>query len=304
MSACARLRSGFMCRLPMTAKARSIPLMTKRTTRTTGPEAAAQYRDPDAGVERSHHERPDGLSGKYGTRETSAVLQDLVLDSPDVEDFLTHLARFASERLSGPDSRVRCGVTLLRPRKHGTVASSDQVARKLDELQYAHEDGPCMEATRTETLVYVSDVVGDMRWPEYFAHASKHNVRSILAVPVILDGEAAAALNLYAEAPDAFGPDRAAVAQQFAAEASQGLRLAVRIAHLTDTGQNLTTAMSSRTTIDLAAGIIMAQNKCSQEQAVSILKAAASARNKKLRDIATAVVASVSQQPSATHFEQ
>ena len=61
--------------------------------------------------------------------------------------------------------------------------------------------------------------------------------------------------------------------------------------------------MTSRTTIDVAAGIIMAQNRCSHETAMSILKAASSGRNLKVAEIATAVVTSIGQQVPRTHFE-
>ena len=62
--------------------------------------------------------------------------------------------------------------------------------------------------------------------------------------------------------------------------------------------------MESRTTIDIAVGAIMAQNRCSQESALKILKIASSTRNIKLRDVAAAVVASVSEDPKIlTHFD-
>ena len=62
--------------------------------------------------------------------------------------------------------------------------------------------------------------------------------------------------------------------------------------------------MKSRTTIDLAAGVIMAQNRCSQATAMAILKNASSARNVKLRDVAATVVASVSSDATVTtHFD-
>jgi hypothetical protein len=48
----------------------------------------------------------------------------------------------------------------------------------------------------------------------------------------------------------------------------------------------------------------MAQNRCSQETAMKILKIASSTRNVKLRDIAGSVVASLSQDPNVrTHFD-
>jgi GAF domain-containing protein len=235
--------------------------------------------------------------------ETSALLQDMVLDSADVEDFLAKLAALAAERLSESGREVLCGITLLRPRKHSTVATSSDVARHLDELQYAFGDGPCLTATRTEASVHVPDTRTDHRWTEYFAAISGHGIRSILAVPIPLHGEAGCGLNLYARTPNAFDQQRTDLAQHLAAQASQSLQLAVRIAHLTDTGTHLTTAMESRTTIDLAAGAIMAQNRCSQERAMTILKAASSTRNMKLRDVATAVVQSMSTEQTGTHFD-
>lgn len=62
--------------------------------------------------------------------------------------------------------------------------------------------------------------------------------------------------------------------------------------------------MESRTTIDLAAGAIMAQNRCNQETAMKTLKIASGSRNVKLRDVAASVVASLSQDPNVrTHFD-
>jgi AmiR/NasT family two-component response regulator len=61
--------------------------------------------------------------------------------------------------------------------------------------------------------------------------------------------------------------------------------------------------MDSRTTIDLAAGVVMGQNRCSQDAAMTILKAASNARNIKLRDIATAVVASTGASAPTAHFQ-
>ncbi|MBG6182514.1 hypothetical protein IWX65_000447 [Arthrobacter sp. CAN_A214] len=60
------------------------------------------------------------------SESTAGTLQDLVLDSGDVEKFLDGLAGLAVARLSSPGNDVLCGVTLLRPRKAETVASSSE----------------------------------------------------------------------------------------------------------------------------------------------------------------------------------
>lgn len=231
------------------------------------------------------------------------TLQDLVLDSGDVEKFLDNLAELAVAQLSSPGNDVLCGVTLLRPRKAETVASSSEPARKLDELQYNFRDGPCLTAARTDQMVYVPDTRNDDRWSHYLTVISKRGILSVLGVPIPLNGEATCALNFYATSPNAFAENARSTAETFAREASASLRLAVHIAHLTETSENLKSAMSSRTTIDLAAGIIMGQNRCSHEAAMVILKAASGGRNLKLRDVADQVLTSIGQRSPETHFD-
>jgi AmiR/NasT family two-component response regulator len=53
----------------------------------------------------------------------------------------------------------------------------------------------------------------------------------------------------------------------------------------------------------MAVGIIMAQNRCSQQDAFEILKTASSTRNAKLHDVATSVVNSLGQGPARTHYD-
>ena len=235
-------------------------------------------------------------------RDYSGLLQDMVLETNDVESFLEDLTRLTVDTLSAPGKKVFCGVTLLRPNRAGTVASSSPEALQMDEVQYEYDNGPCLEAARTNQTVLVRDLSQDSRWQEYTEAISEFGLRSVLGVPIPLDGDAQCGLNLYARETDAFTEEMVREAEDFARGASKSLRLAVRIAHLTESRENLKAAMASRTTIDLAAGIIMAQNRCSQDAAVGILRAASGARNMKLRDVAAAVVASVSDTAPKTHF--
>ncbi|WP_434995278.1 GAF and ANTAR domain-containing protein [Arthrobacter sp. Ld5] len=237
-----------------------------------------------------------------GELSLPGMLQDMVLDSSDINEFLDGLARLAADTLSGPDRNVMCGVTLLRSRFTGTVASSSEQAKLMDEVQYAFDDGPCIRAARDGQVYSVDDFLQEERFGDYTAAIAGHGIRSAIGVPIPLDGHAAAGLNLYAARPHAFDDDAIAAAVQLATEASRFLRMAVRVAHLTDTGEHLRAAMSSRTTIDVAAGIIMGQNRCSHEAAITILKAASSGRNVKLAEVAAAVITSIGQQLPETHF--
>lgn len=232
-----------------------------------------------------------------------ALLQDLVLDSGDVEAFLTKLVTIAGHSLSAEDDEVLCGVTLLRARSKITVASNSPDAQKMDEVQYEFNDGPCLRAAREGTVHYVSDFDREERFPEYSRAIAGHGMKSALGVPIPLEGEATAALNFYSPLVNAFSDQAIEAAQRFAEEVSASLRLAVRIARLTESSADMKAAMESRTTIDLAVGVIMGQNRCSQDAAMSILKSASSARNIKLRDVAASVLQSLGQGSVKTHFE-
>ncbi|MHA7283326.1 GAF and ANTAR domain-containing protein [Arthrobacter sp. TMS2-4] len=237
-----------------------------------------------------------------GELSLPGMLQDMVLDSSDINEFLDGLVRLAADTLSTPDRNVMCGVTLLRSRFKGTVASSSEQAQLMDEVQYAFDDGPCIRAARDGQVYSVGDFFEEQRFGDYTAAIAGHGIRSAVGTPIPLDGLAAAGLNLYSTQPHAFDDAAIAAAVQFATDASKFLRVAVRVAHLTDTGEHLRAAMSSRTTIDVAAGIIMGQNRCSHEAAITILKAASSGRNVKLAAVAAAVVSSIGQRPPETYF--
>ncbi|MCA4135025.1 GAF and ANTAR domain-containing protein [Arthrobacter sp. M4] len=231
-------------------------------------------------------------------------LQELVLQSTDVEDFLHELARMSSRNLSEPDDVVLCGITLLRHRKAATVASSSAEAQAMDEIQYAVGDGPCMTASREQVMVHIPDLEQHDRWPRYAKTILDHGVRSILAVPFALEGETRAALNFYSHRPGRFDEKARELAQDFVMQTSTALKLAVRFAHHNEAAANLRAALESRTAIDVAVGIIMAQNRCSQDEAFTILKSASNSRNIKLQDVASAIVEALGHGPAKTHYEE
>ncbi|MFJ4030236.1 ANTAR domain-containing protein [Paenarthrobacter sp. NPDC089989] len=228
---------------------------------------------------------------------------DLVLGSEDVEAFLTDLAAFSSESLSLSDAPVFCGITVLRKKRAATAASSDERARVLDELQNTYE-GPCLTAMDSMGSVLVPDLIREHRWPEYVEAAAGQGLRSVLSVPLVVEGDTRAALNLYSERAHAFNDADVERADVFASHASKSLRLALKIAQLSDARNDLAAAMQSRTIIDLAVGAIMAQNHCSQEEAFTILRTASSNRNIKLRHLAQSIIAAVSSGKVTTHFEE
>lgn len=236
---------------------------------------------------------------------TTEQVQNLILESADFEDFLNELARFSARQMAGDGDDALCGITLLRDRKAATIGWSSDSAREVDEIQYSLSQGPCLTAAEEEREVHVPDLVEEDRWgPDYAAAVASYGVRSVLSLPFHLQGEARAALNLYSDFPRKFDERAQAKARGFTREISQALRLAVRFSLHTDSAANLRATLESRTIIDIAVGVVMAQNRCSQEAAVRILTDASSNSNTKLRDIARSLVDSVGGAGTRTHFQE
>ncbi|WP_417215812.1 ANTAR domain-containing protein [Arthrobacter sp.] len=242
-------------------------------------------------------------SQRLDPQNVAEELQRHILDSAQVQEFLTQLAIHASDSLSRQGPRIHCGVTLLRDRRGDMAASSGPEAALMDELQYKYDEGPCLSAARNGEVFHAPHLSREKRWPEYIAEIRGTGVESIMAAPFDLLGEALGALNLYAEGAAAFDEDMQDLALAYAAQASASIRLAVRIAQLLDTTKDLKAALASRTVIDVAVGIIMGQNRCNQEEAFSILQRASSTRNMKLRDVAMRIVENVAPGDVGTHFD-
>jgi GAF domain-containing protein len=235
-------------------------------------------------------EHGDEFTGPDNLKELHGAL----LSTQSVEQFLHEMAVLAARLVSGGSS---CGMTLRPNGRPVTVACSDDVAARVDEMQYGLDDGPCLHAMRDGRMVRIEDTAEKARWPEFEAQAAAHGIRSCLALPLSADGKPVGALNLYAREASAFGTAAARRAENFAESASGVLSLAMRLASDAALIDQLRSSLTSRTVIDQALGIIMAREHCNQSRAFAILRSASQNNNVKLRDIASAVVTSVTGEP-------
>ena len=233
----------------------------------------------------------------------SEYLHGRILESSDIENFLNALTRLAVHELSDDGEEILCGITLLRHRRAGTVASSSRVAQEMDEVQYNYHEGPCLTASRTQSMVHIPDLRDDDRWPEYSQFVVSQGIRSVLAVPFPMELDDRAALNLYSNISHGFTAEKVRMAQDYALQASQAFALSLSLARHKDTAADALEAMKSRTVIDLAVGMIMGQNNCDQQRAIEILKSASSSRNIKLRDVAATLVEKNGYKTPTTHFD-
>ena len=181
-------------------------------------------------------------------------------------------------------------VTLVERGRAKTAAYTGPLALHLDERQYDRGYGPCLDAVDGAELVRVHSTRTDTRWPDYMRAAREHGVGSSMSIPVPLQREVSAALNVYGTEEHAFDDQAAELGATFAAYAG----VALANMHLYEAqervAEQLQTAMASRAVIEQAKGILMGSRHCGAEEAFGILVTISQDTNRKLRDVAQALV--------------
>jgi GAF domain-containing protein len=228
------------------------------------------------------------LASAYGQ------LLGLLVQAPEIDAFVNEMVRLASEVV---DPVAACGLTVCRDGQPFTAACTNDLAATVDEIQYGSDEGPCLEALRSGTVVHVDDLAADDRWDNYRPHAVAHGVGSSLSLPLSVEVENLGALNLYALTPGAFSQAQREQAEAFAVQSAAALTVSLRQVRHAAIQLQMAEAMVSSSVIDQAIGILMAQQRCTAGAAFELLRQASQGRNRKLRDIAAEIVTQVSGEP-------
>ena len=220
--------------------------------------------------------------------DTHAALHSLLLSLENVDDFLQELSDLVGQLTTPP---LSCGITVRYDGFPLTVASSDARARSLDETQYDAHEGPCLHAMQEGEVVHVADVATDDRWPSYVRGARERGLQASLSLPLIVSGRSVGAINLYSfDSTPTFDDETRRRAEVFAAQASTALLLTLRQIEASETNEQLEAALTSRSVIDQALGIVMGQQRCSSDEAFAMLRSRSQSANRKLRDVAEDLV--------------
>jgi GAF domain-containing protein len=205
-------------------------------------------------------------------------------------DVLADVAAVAGHSLS-----VSSSLTSERGRTPTTLASSDPLAAAVDRIQYELARGPGLETLHTERTTVVPDLRADPRWAPFPSRALALGVRSCLSVPLVTpERRTVAALNLYSPTVGTFDdPADVGRAATLAVLAGLVVSLAERRAEREQVIGQLREALSSRSAIDQAVGVLMAQRHCAAERAMELLRQESQRSNRKVRDLAAEILAGV-----------
>ena len=220
-------------------------------------------------------------------RDAFAELARISLDTESMESVLQRIAELAKQTLPGV---AEASVSIIANDKASTAAYTGRLALDLDETQYGRGYGPCLEAATGGEIVGIVDAREETRWPDYAQAAVQRGSLSSLSVPVPVQETINAGLNLYAIEAHAFDDQARGLAPVFASYAAVAARNMHVYLSARDLAEHLDRAMQSRAVIEQAKGILMCQRKCDAAEAFNMLTAASQRSNRKLRDIAQAIV--------------
>jgi transcriptional regulator with GAF, ATPase, and Fis domain len=221
-------------------------------------------------------------------KDTFIELAERLVTDYDIIDFLDTLARRIVDLLDV----TACGLVLAD--HHDTlnlVAASNEQARLLELFQLQNAEGPCLECYRAGEPVICADLTGaEHRWPLFAPRAHDAGFAAVHALPMRLGDTVLGAINLFNAEPGPLEPDAVALGQAMADVATIGIVHERTIRHYEIVTEQLQTALNSRILIEQAKGVLAERLHISVNDAFHALRAHARASNRKLRDVAAAVV--------------
>jgi hypothetical protein len=174
----------------------------------------------------------------------------------------------------------------------GVAAASDAASERIDELQFALGEGPCMDAFTSRRPVLEPDLGagGALRWPIYAPAVGAEGVRAAFAFPLQVGAARLGVLDLYREQPGTLGGQELAEALTFADVATTMLLDGQEKAPPGAAAAGLDEALEYRFELYQAQGMVMVQMGVSLIEALVTLRAYAFARDRDLADVARDVV--------------
>ena len=230
-------------------------------------------------------------------QDAFAELAGITLSEQSLDTVMDTVARLTKRTIR---RAAEVSVTIVERGQAKTVASTGRLATDLDERQYERGYGPCLACVEGNQPIVINDLVRDARWRHWALDATERGVGSIMSIPVPVQREVMAALNVYSTEQQAFDPDSVELAKTFGSYAGVALANMRVYEAQAQVAEQLQSAMQSRAAIEQAKGILMGQRRCSAEEAFDLLIRISQDTNRKLRDVARALVEQAAGSAEAT----
>lgn len=185
------------------------------------------------------------------------------------------------------------GVTLVLDGRQRFVTAAVDAIAALERVQENWQQGPCIDAVASEGPVAVPDVAAKdphERWPNYVVAAKAAGIRAVAGIPMLAEGEAIGAVNLYDSQLRDWSAEDLRVATIFASIATGYLKHASVAQQQQRTTEQLQQALDTRLIIEQAKGVLAAKRETTVDDAFQRLRKYARDHHVRIHDVSRAVV--------------
>ncbi|MBM7241899.1 GAF and ANTAR domain-containing protein [Rhodococcus fascians] len=148
--------------------------------------------------------------------------------------------------------------------RYQSHAATSELPVRLDAIQERLDEGPCIDAARSELFVRCNDFRSDSRWPRFGPEAVGAGVLSSLSFRLYTNEDTIGALNLFALTSDAFSDEDEELGRVLATHAAVALYAANKT-------EQFKSGLASRDIIGQAKGMLMERYGIDAVQAFDLL---------------------------------
>jgi GAF domain-containing protein len=185
------------------------------------------------------------------------------------------------------------GVTLVHDGTQRFVTAAVESIASLERVQEKWQKGPCIDAVASADPVAVPNIAaGDAheRWPDYVIAAKTAGIQAVAGIPMLAEGEALGAVNLYDSQPRNWSAEDLRVATIFASIATGYLTHASAARQQQRTSEQLQQALNTRLIVEQAKGVLAAKRETTVDDAFQMLRKYARDNRARIHDVSLAVV--------------
>jgi GAF domain-containing protein len=188
------------------------------------------------------------------------------------------------------------GLSVMTAAGHsGTVYASDEVAARIEELQFTLGEGPCVDAFAAGEAVFVADLLDPeeglaLRWPGFLDAAAEAGVRAVFGFPLRIGVIKVGVMDLYRDQPGPLTPGQLTAALLGADAAARSMLDldATTSGGLVDVASDRS---AYRFEVHQATGMVMVQLGSTMGDALMTLRAYAFAEERSINEVAADVIA-------------
>jgi GAF domain-containing protein len=217
---------------------------------------------------------------------TLSQLAEVLLTQRTLGGALANIAEVATTSVPSCDA---ASVALSINGRPTTASATARIALELDMVQYDLHDGPCLTTFRSMEALRL-DLVGlEEKLPHFAVAARQRGITSVLSSPAIWGDELIATLNLYSHG-GTFDESAEAIAAVLATQVTIAVSRSPEFAAARGVVEQAQRDADDRSDIDLATGILMANQACTADQAAGLLRQAAADDEQTILQIAHRII--------------